>query len=305
MLDGRAMEPGLRRMSDDLSAYYVLTCQPERSDGRFHPLEIKTSRRNAQVRTVPGYWSPLNSEWRTAVTLTSLTPRRPLRRSTFISVWTGMTRQPDGRARLTVTWEAKGSSLRQPQTVQMTAQTPAGVKLFEGPIAPVGSTGGPPDRVDFDVPAGRVELDMMIQSIDGGTLDTDARDIEVPAVDSKARGPILLTPEIIRARTVREFAALRADPEASPTPDRAFSRSDRLLIRVPTWDSTGRAVDVAVVVLNRWGQSMRSIEAAGTPGVPQFELPLAWLAAGDYAISFVARNENGQASERINITVNR
>jgi VWFA-related protein len=304
VLDGSAIDAGLRRMSSDLSVYYVLTYRPERADGRFHALEVKTTRPHAQVRTVPGYWSPLNTEWRTAVTSASLIARRALRRSPLVNVWTGLSRQADGRARLSVTWEAKGSPMRPAQLISLTAQTSAGVKLFEGSLGAVGSTDGPARRVVFDVPAGRVELDMIIRALDGGTLDTDARDVEVPSVE-KARGPVLLTPEIIRARTAREFGALRADPDATPTPDRAFSRSDRLLIRVPTWDNTGTAVDVTVFVLNRWGQSMRPIDAAGSVGNPQFELPLAWLAAGDYAISVVARNANGQASERINITVNR
>jgi hypothetical protein len=58
-------------------------------------------------------------------------------------------------------------------------------------------------------------------------------------------------------------------------------------------------------VLNRLGQPMRPIERASVAGVAAFDLPLSWLAPGDYSIALTARNANGQAGERISFTVTR
>jgi hypothetical protein len=50
---------------------------------------------------------------------------------------------------------------------------------------------------------------------------------------------------------------------------------------------------------------MRPVAQTDASGVPQFELPLSWLAAGDYFLSLTAKNANGQAVERLDIKVNR
>ena len=56
---GRAVEAegltaGLARLAHDLESYYVLTYQPADADGRFHAVEVRAKRRNAQVRRAPG-----------------------------------------------------------------------------------------------------------------------------------------------------------------------------------------------------------------------------------------------------------
>lgn len=309
--DGRALSAGLQRMTDDLAAYYVLTYQPAQADGRFHTVEVRAKRQDAQVRTPPGYWAPLGTEWRTALTspLSRVaTPRRALHRSPLIDVWTGVTRGADGRTRLSVTWEPRTPTSRVPRVVVLQAQTAGGTQLFQGNVAQVGAGGAPPDRAVFDAPAGRIELDLTVLGGDGAKLDSDARDVVVPALDTRTKGPMLLTPELLRARTVREFQAASADPDAAPTPDRTFSRSDRLLIRVPAFDASGADVRVSASLLNRQAQPMREIDRSGaTAGatVAQFDLPLAWLAPGEYVIAMTAQNANGKVEDRISIHVTR
>jgi VWFA-related protein len=310
VLDGRTLADGLRRMTGDLAAYYVLTYQPAEADGRFHRVEVRAKRRDAQVRTPPGYWAPLGSEGRTALASSSArftTPRRALHRSTLIDVWTGVTRSADGRTRVRVTWEPRVSTSRAPQVVVLQAQTAAGAPLFQGNVAQVGAAGAP-DNAVFDAPAGRIELDLTVLGIDGAKLDSDARDIVVPVLDPRTKSPVLLTPEVVRARTMREFIAASANPDATPTPDRTFSRSDHLLIRVPAWDASGTDIQVSASLLNRSGQPMRALEPTGAiPGttLAQFDLPLSWLAPGDYLIAMSAKNTNGDAVERISIHVTR
>ena len=90
----------------DLDSYYLLTfTSTSANDGRFHTLQVTSSRRNAQVRTRSGYWAPLPSELRTARLATPpLLPTRALRRSPFIDSWFGLTVQPDGQRRVIFTW---------------------------------------------------------------------------------------------------------------------------------------------------------------------------------------------------------
>ena len=143
--DARGLDTGLAGVSRDLDAYYVLTYQPsQESDGRFHPIAVRTVRKDAQVRVPTGYWSPLSSEWRTwldrdKTALEPAAPVRALKRSRFIDVWYGFERRADGRMALVFTWEptAAGSALRsRPQVVELKVSTTQGTPLLEQEITP-------------------------------------------------------------------------------------------------------------------------------------------------------------------------
>ena len=109
--DSRGMSSALGRISRDLDAYYVLTYQPtEATDGRFHPITVTTTRKNAAVRVPSGYWSPLSSEWRAwldraSSPTTPAAPVRALRRSRFIDTWIGWERRDDGKIDFLFTWQ--------------------------------------------------------------------------------------------------------------------------------------------------------------------------------------------------------
>ena len=310
-LDARTLASGLVRMSADLAAYYVLTYQSAQADGRFHPIQVRAKRRNAEVRVRPGYWAPLGSEWRTMVANTakiaSPLSTRPLRKSNLIDTWVGMLPVPGARTRLVLTWEPRTRGLSAPEVVALRAKTPEGTVLFDGRIARVGSDGAlPPDSARFQVPAGRVELDMSIYDMEGKLIDTDIRDFDVPNLAAQKQGPVLLAPEVVRARTLRDFNSATNNPDAAPASVRTFARADRLLIRVPAFDTSGAAVEVTARILNAWGQPMRNIDAIGaTPrdGVAQFALPLSWLVPGQYQIEVQGANVNGAVKERVSFRV--
>ena len=153
-------------MSRDLDGYYVLTYQPSQAtDGRFHPIAVRTTRKDAQIRVPSGYWSPLSSEWRTWLDRSSAPPGpsapvRALRRSRLIDTWYGFERGDDGRLEFVFTWEPTpaGTALRsQPRVVVLKVSTPQGTALFERElhaVAPPGR-GGADDRALFAVPTGR------------------------------------------------------------------------------------------------------------------------------------------------------
>jgi hypothetical protein len=179
--------------------------------------------------------------------------------------------------------------------------------LFDGRLGSVGSGSTvPSDSARFDVPPGRVELDMTIYDAEGKSVDTDARDVDVPDFRAPKRGPVILTPEVVRARTLRAFRAAAANPDAAPSSVRTFARGDRLLIRVPAFDGGGTTVHVSAKVLNEWGQPMRDIDpldGRAPAGSTQFGLPLSWLVPGDYLFEVMGTNANGTVRQRVAFTV--
>jgi len=308
---GRAMDAdtlvaGMARMKHDLETYYTLNYQPAKEDGRFHTLEVRTKRRGAVVHAATGVWTPLGSEWRTAISATSSSmsvSRRALRRSSLIDAWVGLMRDSNGAMQLVISWEPRTHGVSAPQTVAVTARTTAGATLFDGRLGQVGSTSKmTPDNARFGVSTGRVEIDMTIFDATGKNIDTDARDFDVPDLRRQKSGPVLLAPELVRARTLRDFQNATTNPDAAPASARTFARADRLLIRVPAFDISGTAVEVTAKVLNSMGQPIRDIDALqSTPrdGIAQFGLPLSWLVPGEYQIELMAANTNGSVKQRI------
>jgi VWFA-related protein len=309
-IDGSAMVAGMARLKHDLEAYYALSYKPSQTDGRFHPIELKAKRRDVVVHTTPGYWAPVSGEWRAAIASTASAlsvSRRPLRRSPMIEAWVGLVPESDGRTEMVITWEPRVRGLSAPQVVAVKARNASGTSLFDGRLGQVGSGSlAPSDNARFDVTTGRVEIDMTIYDAGGRSIDTDVRDFDVPDLRRQKAGPVLLAPEVVRARTLRDFQSAIANPNAAPSSVRTFNRGDRLLIRVPAFDVSGSAVQVSAKILNGWGQPMRDIDPLTTTprdGMPQFALPLSWLVPGEYQIELMGANANGAVKQRITIRV--
>jgi hypothetical protein len=137
-----------------------------------------------------------------------------------------------------------------------------------------------------------------VKAADGSVLDTSAIDVDTPAV--RGPGPVILQPQIVRARTVRDFRTLAAQADAAPTPSRTFSRSERLLIRVPGYSPDGSAVTTSVAVSNINGHTIKTLDQVPAErGIPQFDLPLAFLAPGDYGIEVTVTSPAGSARQLI------
>ena len=178
-------------------------------------------------------------------------------------------------------WSLKARHLRARRSWSVNSQA----------VGPPGR-GGADDRALFAVPTGRMQLDMSVRAADGSVLDTGAQDMEVPAI--RGAGPVLLQPQMLRARTVRDFRTLVDQPDAAPSPARTFSRSERLLIRVPAYNPDGASVTASVVVSNMKGETIRSLDQVPlNGGAPQFDLPLAFLAPGEYGIDVKVTSPTG------------
>jgi hypothetical protein len=229
---------------------------------------------------------------------------RVLRRSPLITAWIGLRPRADGGAQVLISWDAVPATARrrsEPSAVKVMART-AGAAVFSGDAARAGREGE--GVTAFVAPAGRLEVDLQVLGATGALLDTETRDVIVP--DGSRRGPVMLEPEFVRARNVREFREASANPHAVPSPSRSFSRGERLLIRVPFWALEAAEAVVQLRVLNRGGQPIRTIERlAGdeTSHLAIFDLPLAWLAPGQYYLDFTTTTAQGAVRERVSVRI--
>lgn len=296
--------PGLERMARDLETHYVVSYRAAHgSDGRFHTVELRVKRRGAVVRARTGYVAPLSPAMRAALSPAPSAPLRVLRRSSLIQTWAGIVPAGDGRVQVTLTWEPSKPRTATParlapERIVLTASAPDGTLLFDGPIGPATEPSGQlPDRARFDAPDGPVTIDMKLLDAKGVVLDTDARDITVPA--RKKDRAMVYPAAVMRTRSAREFRAAVAD-EVAPTAARDFWRTERLLVRAAAVDASGRPAALNAVLMNRWRQPMREVPPLPATDAPEgttlFDLPLAALAPGEYTLRLTVPPAPGLAA---------
>ena len=259
-------------------------------------------------------------------------------KSSVVRTWIGTSRGDNGKTRITFVWEpivrAPGERVaasEEPARVSLLAVGPDGSPYFRGRIpgasagtnnAAASSAGGSspatnsstsaatnngtsapkaPSRVVFEAPPGKMQLRVSVEGAGSQVLDTEIREITVP--DLTGGQTVFGTPELFRARTVREFQQLKADADAVPVAGREFSRTDRLIVRVPAYTTGSTPAALSVHLLNRAGSAMSELTAAPAPapGELQFDLPLAALAAGEYVLEI--KSTDGDAKELVGFRV--
>lgn len=312
------LSAGLSRAATDSNAYYLLTYRSMRpDDGKFHPVQVQVKRPGLRLRARNGYWAPspddaLRAEMLAAIKAPkAVVPLEPApHASTLIRPWFGMERGGGGRTRVTFVWEpaprVPGDRVRHiPSHLVLTALAPDGQVLFEGPVAPTGPAtidepGTTAARVVFETPPGRLRLRMSIQDAAAQPMDQDVRVISVRDLRS---GVVVGTPEVLRARTAKEFRSLDTTA-AVPVAAREFSRTERLLIRFRAAGPAGEQPAVSARLLGRMGQAMRDLAVTTDEASTHLiDLPLAGFAAGDYSIEVTAKGVAGEASERVSFRV--
>lgn len=309
-----------RRAVGEATGYYMLTYQnPHAEDGTFHPVEVAVKRTGIHVRARAGFWAPQPNERLGADLLAaSDRPRPPAkielprRTSPLIRPWFGLSMGTAGNMRVTFVWEPTGTvpgDRAQPAArLELTAFGGGDAVLFKGPVLPTGpaaldGAGGEPARAVFDVPPGQLRLSMQIQDADRRNVDFDNRDVSVRDL----RGRVAIgTPEFMRARNAREFRVIDSDPQALPVSSREFSRTERLIVRFPAYAPAGQPVAVTARLLNRLGQTMRTLDvraSLSTEGEHEVDLSLASLANGDYQLEVEASTAAGAVKERVDFRV--
>jgi hypothetical protein len=154
----------------------------------------------------------------------------------------------------------------------------------------------------FDAPPGSLALRMVVEGPRGQVVDSTVRELTVP--DFSKTQVSLSTPRVYRARTAHEMLLIRNNPDAPPTPDREFSRTERLLVRLEAYAADGSTPQVTSRLLNRGGQPMADVPVQAVEGKPlQIDFPLASLAAGEYVIEVNAKTASGSAQEMIGFKV--
>src|SRR5262249_55202215 len=192
-----------------------------------------------------------------------------------------------GKTRVSFVWEPSPrvpgdrTRIAQPSRIVLKATTADGTPLFEGQVCAAGVQGCASARAVFDVPPGRVRLQMSIEDATARQIDSDLREISI----RDFKGPVSIgTAEILRTRTAREFRAVSADAAAVPVAAREFSRAEHLILRFPVYAGDSRPT-VSVRLVNRVGQPLRELpleRPADSAGLYQADLSLASLAPSEY-----------------------
>ena len=293
------LAPAVTRAVADLDHYFVLSFAPSGpADGKFHPVQVRVKRPGVQARSRSGYWAPdaaVAAAAAKAAAPKSTLPLRASRSSPYIRPWIGMSRGPDGLTRVTVTWEPGDRPPRNQRVASIVIKALAsdGKVLFEERIG-----AGDVDRAAFDAPPGYVALEMAIQSSSGADLDTDYRGISVPNL--QVTRPTFGTPQVLRTRNARDFAEMSQKADAVPVASRTFSRTERLLVRVPAYGPGSSTPVITARLLNRRSIPMRQLQVVDAPlppGTVQFDLPLAGLAPDEYRVELAASNPAGSKDE--------
>jgi len=326
--DGRAilnrndLDVGMKQIMRDSSGYYLLgyTSSQAKLDGKFHPISVRVKRPGVQVRARKGYWAytaddaarataPKKPGAPPAVEAALATVSTPSR-VRLVRTWLGTSRGENGKTKVTFVWEPvsrppgerQSGAGEQPARVMLTAVAPDGSPYFRGRVPTALPTAPPPtngasaaaQRISFEVAPGKMQLRVAVEGSTSQVLDSEVREIAVP--DLTAPQTLFSTPEVFRARTLRDFQQLKADPDAVPVAGREFSRTERVLVRVAAYGPANSVPMIKVRLLNRGGQPLNDLmvtPAPGSPGASQIELPLSGLAAGEYLVEISA----GDASD--------
>jgi len=321
--DGRAivnrndLAVGMKQIIRDSSSYYLLGYSSSQAptDGKFHQIKVNVKRRGVEVRARKGYWAYTNddvaritaattkAEAPTAVT-SALNDLSAPSRDKSAHFWIGTTRGENGMTHVTFSWEPApaipGRPVEDPPArIALTAVAPDGRPVFRGRVPEDSGTTLPKGgAVSFDVRPGQLDMKMVVEGPRGQVLDTLGRQITVPDFTNVSMS--FSTPRVYRVRTIPELQALKANPNAVPTTERQFSRTDRLYIRVDAYAPGGVTPPVSARLLNRAGQSMAELQVQQAPGRPaEIDLGLSAFAAGEYLVEFNARSEGGSTAQEL------
>jgi hypothetical protein len=350
--DGRAivssndLASGMKQIIRDSSGYYLLGYNSTQAptDGRFHEIKVRVTRRGVDVRARKGYWAytaddvarataPPKPEAPPAVTAALASIAEPVR-GRAARFWLGTAPGSDGRTKVTFVWEPVPPPPGEPRAasaaasrVRLTATAVDGRPLFRGAVpdedAGNGGTSPPPANgaaspattaaaaglrtgasASFEAPPGQVQVRMVVEGSNGQVIDSATQELTLP--DFTQVQVSLSTPRVYRARTARDAQAIRANPDALPAVVRTFSRSERLIVRTTAHAPGGVAPTCTARLLNRGGNPMSDVPVKVSPdGVAEVELQLSAFAAGDYLIELNAKTESGTAQEFVGFRVDR
>ena len=324
------------------SSYYVLAYYPpsNRRDGRFHRIEVRTSRPGLTIRARRGYVVPKSSasKERTANNdvspqlmraLTSIVPASGLKMRLFAvpfigtgantSVLLGLELRGADLAladnnRLDLAYVSLDSSgetrtdkesftLKQlpPETKARIKQT--GIRFLKR----------------LNLPPGRHQVRVGVYDTANGATGTVMYDLDVPAF---SKLPFSMSGLLVTSREALSTVTARGDPELQkflklpPAALRTFPQNDEVGVVTEIYDRSGttpHTVDIKTTVKSREGKvvfehndqrSSDELKGANGAYVHGIGLPVGELPPGSYVLTIEARSRLGQsASRQIEFTV--
>lgn len=299
------MGTAIDRIVAQTTATYLLGYTREvAQDGRFHQIKVRVKRGGYDVRARAGYWAPKAADIERAKTaaaaavlpgpiaaaFASLTPASSSR---LIEVWTATWPVAEGRSLLTVAWTPLPGTPGDPvaASVRVTLNEP-GAEVVEKVVEPAGTT--------FEV-SGPVQLSFRVLDKAGEILDRETRSVAPAPADAA----LALAATVHLARTPAEMRAL-----STGTPPvyagREFVRSDRLLIRIRAFGTSAAGAEITGRLIDRRGATLVPLAVGGPAnGFYQVDLPLASIAAGDFAVVLEGRSGDARAEAIVPLRVRR
>jgi VWFA-related protein len=301
--------PGLHQMLNDSSTYYLLgyTSTEAPRDGRFHEIEVRVSRPGVVVRARKGYWAYTEEEAERATSAPR--PEAPpdviealddMARAAgpagyrVVRTWMGAApRGAGGATEVTFAWESTPENTpNRPDgvvdRVSLVVESADGRVVYRGVAERQDGTLLPAGRASFAAPPGTLQVSMVAEDREGVRIDADDLVYEVPDF---ASAPLAVSsPAVFRGRTARDIQNIRDADRPVPTATRAFSRTERLMLRFGTHGDRADAAQVAVTLLNSQGESMASLGVPnrGADGRYETVVPLGGLPPGDFIIEIAA-----------------
>jgi VWFA-related protein len=295
-------ERALRQVVKDASAFYLLGYSSAKNpqDGKFHSIKVRVKRSGVDVRARRGYWAPNATELERARTeaaagkavpadvTSALAVLSTARAERMVQLWVGAERGPDGHASVTIAWtprsqagEKPGHTIAPAQTVSIAARGVDGEHAFE-----IAASAG---ELSFASPPGALQLQTIVRDGDGTTIDEDTRSISVP--DFSAAALAISAPVVLRARNAAETRAIAATPHTTPFAGREFVRTDRLFVRFKVYGAAAPEAIVSAQLTGRTGAPLLELQMTARAGAGagyQIDLPLSFIARGDYLIAVEA-----------------
>lgn len=313
-----SLADGLGRVARESGRYYLVSIEPRptQRDGRVHRVSLSVRRPGAQVRARAGFSIVSPNAYDRDAGTPRVAPGRlvPRRSSALIRPWFGIDEGSAERLRVHFVWEpaaripGERAPAATPHRIRLQVTTLDGAEVFSGESMAAGtervsadSGAGPAQRLSFEAAPGPLLLQMEILDAAGRVLDRDVRDLPLrPFATPFAFG----TPQVYRARTVRELRTILDGASIAPVAARQFMRAEHLVVRVPLVGA--REVDVSARLVSGFGSVMRELPVT-RPGdgqtTAQVDLRLAGFAAGSYAVQFTARGASATAVDQLVFTL--
>jgi VWFA-related protein len=303
---------GLNRMLAETSAYYVLGYTPTRTedDGKYHKISVKVKRPGTHVLARQGYWAPSSREIEAAAEAASrvLEPKvaqaldtaattSPRRRGA--TVWIGQSRAADGRTAVEVAWEPSSSANRETiAALDVTVLTDAGgepvLSIQAVPPTTIGTVEHATARVMLE--PGPHKIRFLAKSSTGEVVDDWTQPL--PILDFRSVPVSVSTPRFFVARTLMEWRALQAEPDARPSAARQFRRTTRVAVLAEAFSSAAPPT-VTAHLLTREGKELTALSVPDVvDGRVRFELPVGSLGQGTYLLRLRAQSA-GQTAEQV------